>query len=206
MSCSFLVVTVWLSLCISSVNYWKKSVFSYSSWQLPKLCETELDIERNTFICVVSSEGVTLETRGCLLMQGPPGWVLEICSKEASQMGREDKSPPVKCHVTIGESKEVTSSSSTLVPLYKESFDNTWLWYIYLIFRWRLWKRYIQCASLHWVYIRFYEVRSTWPHYTGLDQEFRSRPRRRVSYVNTNNILFILHCRWQVCEYCGWLE
>lgn len=48
-------------------------------------------------------------------------------SAQREQARWEDKSPPVKCHIIIGESKEVTSSSSPLVPPYKEPFDNTWL-------------------------------------------------------------------------------
>lgn len=41
----------WLFLCISSVNYWNQNIFSYSRWQLPKLCEKEFVTQKNTLIC-----------------------------------------------------------------------------------------------------------------------------------------------------------
>lgn len=55
-----------------------------------------------------------------------------------------------------------------LVPLHKKSFENRCLLLIYMIFKSRSWKSCIQCASLHWVNTRFYEVRNTGLHNTNL--------------------------------------
>lgn len=101
----------WLAF---SVSYWNQSIFSYSSWHLPKVHEMQMDIQKNAFICsYVKWRCNTRNTRVFVDARTTRHCALEFCSEEASHMGREKKSPAFKCHIITGESKEWEAASSS---------------------------------------------------------------------------------------------